>query len=190
MLESAKLEEVVQKSGMEVYPVTLIKLLLNRTKLIDLLEKTKNGQIQPNVNFNSEECEECKKRKEEGQEIPTCRYHTSINRVVNANNVVFDIDTGFMMVHNEIFKFVDDKLFIAYCPHTKLVPKYTDREVRHLKIIISDYRYEMPTYSYNNIDSTFLLNAYMQCWFNKDFDIITIPSKAKKEANFVLSPCK
>lgn len=190
MLNPAKLEDVVQKMEMEVYPVTLIKLLLNRSKLLDLLEKTKNGRITCNTSYNAGECEECNRRRKEGFEIPTCRYHTSINRIVNANTVTFDVDTGFMMVHNEIFKFVDDKLFIAYCPHTKLVPKYTDREIRHLKIIVSNFNYEMPDYNYVNIDSSIFLNSNMQCWFNNDFDIITIPNDNKKESNFVLHPSK
>ena len=190
MLNPAKLEDVVQKSEMDVYPVTLVKLLLNRPKLLELFEKTKKGHITPNTIYNSEECEECNRRKSENYEIQTCRYHTSINRVINANKVVYDVDSGFMMVHNEIFKFTNNKLFIAYCPHTKLVPCYTDREIRHLKVIISNYTLEPPSCDYDTIDSSILLNSNLQCWFNKDFDIITIPSRESKESNFVLSPCK
>lgn len=190
MLNPAKLEDVVQKSNLEVYPVTIVKLLLNRSKLIDLTEKTKDGKLELNTTYDSSNCEECSKRRKENLEIPTCRYHTSISRVVNAEKVVYDVDTEFMMVNNEIFKFIGNKLFIAYCPHTKLVPKYTEREVRHIKIILSDYNYNIPDYTYTQIDSSTFLSAAMKCWFNKDFDIITIPNKNKKEADFVLSSCK
>lgn len=180
MLRPTNTEEFLEKLGVDVYPITLIKLLLIKKKLKELTEKVQSEEFEPNNKIDNSDCSHCEEKKKEG--ITACRQHTSINRVLdNSNTILYDSDSQFFLVKNEIFKFISNKLFIIYCPHTKLIPQYTDKEVRKFKPIVVGYEGNVPQYMTKSIDSSVLVNNNMKCWFNYDFHIITFPKDVQAD---------
>lgn len=174
-------EKFIEKLGVEVYPITIIKFLLNKKRILSFFTKASNKDFvlrgtryyQDNAN-----CEICNSKKNEGI---FCRQHTSLYRILEGDNVAFDLDTGSYFYKNEIFKKSGDKLVIVYCPHPKLIETigeaYTDLNVRKVNpITIDDPNLKMKEYkkivSFNSND---LLDSYMKCWFNNTFSIVTIP---------------
>lgn len=179
MLRPTNAEEFLEKAEVDVYPITLIKLLLVKKKLNELVRKVETEKFLPNNKVDNSDCEHCEEKQKQG--ISACRQHTSIFRVLdNSNPILYDLDSDFYLVKNEIFKVVSNKLFIVYCPHTKLIPSYTDKEVRRIKPIVI-YHDQMPQYNIKTIDSKTLANTNMKCWFNEDFSIITFPRDAQAD---------
>jgi hypothetical protein len=126
--------------------------------------------------MNPETCDYCNQKKESGI---LCRRHTSIDRIINANNVAYDVDSNVYIFKNEIFKDVAGRLVIIYCPHPKLVSgDITDAKVRRITITtIDDTEYKsLPTFkTVFKFDSSDLMNKHVKCWFNKEFSLITLP---------------
>lgn len=179
MLNPVNAEEIVEKLDLDLYPITIIKLLLNRNRLEVLFNKVESGEFPPNNKIDNSECSTCIYKNQQG--IHACREHTSIFRILNSEKVLFDVDSGFYIVKNEIFKFCNNRMFIVYCPHTKLIPNYTDKEVRRIKPIVTELPESIPQYDLVKLDSSILLNSNLKCWFNHDFSIITIPNKPEPD---------
>lgn len=171
-------EKFIEKIGCEVYPVTFIKFLLNKRRIMSYFAKAANENFEIRIKYKIDhsDCEVCKDRK--SQKI-LCRQHTSIQRVLNANNVAFDLDTNIYFYKNEIFRMVGNKLVIVYCPHPKLlIGEISDVKVRKISpITIEDPALtSLPKYKkINDFISSNLLDQHMSCWFNSEFTIITIP---------------
>lgn len=189
MLQSVNVEELLEKLQVDVFPVTLVKLLLMKKKLNELEDKVKMGNFESNSTLENDQCVTCKEKQKEG--ILKCRVHTSIERCLdNSNTILYDSDTKFYIVKNEIFKIIDNKLFIAYCPHTKLIPYYSDKNVRKIKPIVIDYNDPIPTYNTKIIQSSVLGNSNLKCWFNEDFSIVTLPGRNQINFCFVCNKQK
>lgn len=182
-------EKFVEKLGVEVYPITFIKFLLNKRKILSYFNYATNSDFElRGYKFlvDNTDCELCKRKKNKHD---TCRQHTSINRVLNGENVAYDLDTKTFFYKNEIFRKVDDnRLVIVYCPHPKLIKilgeEYTDSNVRKVSpITIDDPNLSATMKEYKNIisfSSNDLLDSYMKCWFDDNFSIITVPEDHNK----------
>lgn len=185
-------ERFIEKMGCEVYPITIVKYLLNRRRILSYFERAADPDfnIRMKYSINHLECEVCQEKVAEGI---LCRQHTSIDRVLKTNMVMFDLDTNVYFYKNEIFRMVGDKLVIVYCPHPKLISgEITDSKVRKITpITIEDPDLEgLPVYDkiYEFISST-LMEQHMKCWFNYEFSLITIPEDRNK-SNWCLVPNK
>jgi len=172
------MEKFVDKLGCEVYPITFIKFLLNKGRILSYFSKASNSNFEirgTKYLIDHSDCKICKTK--DGDML--CRKHTSIERVLNAKDVAFDVQTETLFYKNEIFKMVGNKLVIVYCPHPKLINgEITDKKVRKINpitiedpnlISLKDYA---PLKLFNSGD---LLDQYMKCWFNNEFSLITIP---------------
>ena len=184
------LERLVEKFEADVYPIALMKFMLNRGKILFYFSKAADKDFElrgGNNTINPDDCELCKS-KEPGI---LCREHTSITRVMNADNLLLDLDTNTYFYKNEIFRMVGNRLVIIYCPHTKLIKgEITDEKVRKVKplTIESPDIVKLPEYkNVNNFLSTELMNKHIKCWFNNTFNIVSIP-KDRETTNFCLIP--
>jgi len=186
-------EKIVEKLGIEVYPITIVKFLLNKRRILSYFNKaaSKNFEIRGNKYLlDNSECEMCNIKKNEGM---MCRQHTSIFRVLNGDNVAFDTRTESFFFKNEIFKKVGDRLVIIYCPHPKLIKiigeEINDLNVRKINpITIEDPKLIMPEFkNIVNIDSDDLLESNMKCWFDETFSIVTLVED-KNYSNWCLVP--
>ena len=174
-------EKFIEKLGIDVYPITIIKFLLNKKRIMSFFTKaSKTDFVLRGTRYfqDNSNCEACQTKKAEGF---FCRQHTSLYRILEAENIGYDTDTGSYFYKNEIFKKVDQKLVIIYCPHPKLIESigetYTDINVRKVNpITIDDPNLKLKEFkqivSFNSND---LLDSYMKCWFNDTFSIVTIP---------------
>ena len=83
-------ERFLEKLGVEVYPITIIKFLLNRRRILNYFEIASQDdfKIQIKYKVDHSDCPICEQKKSEGI---LCRQHTSIDRVLNANTVMFDL---------------------------------------------------------------------------------------------------
>ena len=182
------LEKYIEKLGAEVYPITIMKFLLNKGKILSYFRKASDPEyhIRYTYKIDNVECDFCQKKKDEGI---LCRQHTSIDRVLNAENVILDIDTNTYLYKNEIFRLVDGKMVIIYCPHPKLISgDMTDVKVRRINPITVVDEKLPAALSYDNtisIMSTELLEQHVECWFNDTYTIVTIPEDRNK-SNFCL----
>jgi hypothetical protein len=174
-------EKFIDKLGVEVYPITIIKFLLNRKRILLYFARANSKTFELRGNkylLDNSECEVCNSRKPENI---MCRQHTSIYRVLNGDNVGFDKDTGTYFYMNEIFKMVGNRLVIVYCPHPKLInmigKELTDEAVRKVNpVTIEDPNLKMKVYSkVVNFSSNDLMESNMRCWFNDTFSLVTIP---------------
>lgn len=187
-------EKFIEKLGVDVYPITIIKFLLNKRRILSYFTRasSKNFELRgTKYSVDNSNCELCKMKQAEGV---YCRQHTSIFRVLNGNNnVAFDEDTATYFVHNEIFKKIENKLVVVYCPHPKLIKligeEITDANVRKVNpITIDDPKLVLP--EFKNIvkfSSNSLLNQHMKCWFNDNFSIVTLPED-RSYSNWCLVP--
>jgi hypothetical protein len=177
-MKQIPMEKFVEKLNCEVYPITFIKFLLNKRRILSYFSKAANSNFEirgTKYTIDHSDCEVCKTK--EGDML--CRKHTSIERVLTAKNVVCDLDTNTYFYKNEIFRMVGNKLVIVYCPHPKLINgEITDKKVRKINpITIEDPElthlqdYEVV----KNFISSELMDQYMKCWFNNEFSLITIP---------------
>ena len=183
-------EKFIEKLGCEVYPITFVKFLLNKKKILSYFSKASdpNFIIRVKYTVDHSNCEICKEKEPEGI---LCRQHTSIDRVLNAKSVAYDHDTNILLYRNEIFRMVGNKLVIVYCPHPKLISgDITDTKVRKINpITIEDPKLlELPQYEkISGFISSELLDQYMKCWFNHEFSLLTIPADRHSQ-NWCLLP--
>jgi len=183
-------ERFLEKLGVEVYPITIIKFLLNKRRILSYFERAADSDFEIRVKYTVDhsDCTACKDKESEGI---LCRQHTSIDRVLNTNGVLLDIDTNTFFSKNEIFRMVGDRLVIIYCPHPKLITgEITDKKVRKINpITIEDPKLTgLP--QYDNIKefmSVSLMEQNMTCWFNYEFTIVTVPEDRNK-SNWCLMP--
>jgi hypothetical protein len=182
------MEKFVENLGCDVYPITFTKFLLNKRKILNyFLTAAKND---PYIRENSflvtdPSCSACASKVN-----MLCRQHNSIQRVLTADNVAHDLDTNSYFYKNEIFRMVDDKLVIVYCPHSKLIAgSLTDEKIRKVSpITICDPDLkELPNFkNVKKFLSSELMGLYTKCWFNESFSIITNPHKSRDFSNFTL----
>lgn len=185
-------EKFIEKLGIEVYPITIIKFLLNRRRILSYFNRasSKNFELRgTKYLLDNSNCEMCQLKKDQNV---LCRQHTSISRVMNGDNVGYDTDTGSYFFKNEIFKMVDNKLVIIYCPHPKLIKiigeELTDSNVRKVNpITIEDPSLKLKDYKMVSFSSNDLLETNMKCWFNDLFSIITLPED-RNFSNWCLTP--
>jgi hypothetical protein len=191
-MKRSSVEEFLSKlEGCEIYPITLIKFLLNRKRILTFFQNAANEafEIKAVYTLDNSNCEPCKEKAPDGI---LCRQHTSINRVLNAKTVGYDLDTQVYFHNNEIFKQVGDKLVIVYCPHTKLITgEITDSKVRKVNpITIIDPKFtKLPEYNVKEFLSTQLLDLNLSCWFNGEFSLVTLPVDRNGQ-DFCLVPNK
>lgn len=191
-MKQLSMEKFIEKMGCEVYPITLIKFLLNKRRILSYFERAADPDFTIRVKYNTDHdsCEICQSKKDEGI---LCRQHTSIERVLTTNHVMFDLDTNTYFFKNEIFRMVGNQLVIVYCPHPKLISgEITDSKVRKINpITVEDPKLsEFPSYDkVNEFISSTLMEQHMKCWFNYEFSIVTIPDDRNK-SNWCLVPNK
>jgi len=181
-------EKFIEKMGCEVYPITIVKFLLNRRRILSYFERAADPNLEIRIKYliSHESCSICKEKESEGM---LCRQHTSIDRVLKGDSVLFDLDTNVFFYKNEIFRMVGDKLVIVYCPHPKLISgDITDSRVRKINpITVEDANlYGLPPYEkVCEFISSNLMEQNMKCWFNHNFSIVTLPDDRNK-ANWCL----
>ncbi len=190
-MKTVNAERFVEKIGCDVYPITLVKYLMNRGRILSYFQKAANGSQKitgTRYLMNPETCGLCDEKKEQGI---LCRRHTSIHRIMNAEKVAFDVDANVYIYKNEIFRDVGGRFVIVYCPHPKLISgKITDSKVRRITITtIDDPEYKgLPEFrNIFHIVSSDLMNQYTKCWFNTEFSIVTIPED-RNGSNWCLVP--
>ncbi|MHA1801803.1 MAG: hypothetical protein ACTSWJ_08720 [Candidatus Heimdallarchaeaceae archaeon] len=177
-MKKVSVEKYIEKLECDVYPITFIKFLLNKKKILSYFAKaaSENFELRVRYKVDTSDCEICKEKKEQGI---LCRKHTSIHRVITGQNVAFDLDTQTYFYKNEIFRMVGKRLVIIYCPHPKLITgEITDEKVRKINpITIEDPELlELPRYrKVREYISSELLDQHLKAWFNDEFSIITIP---------------
>lgn len=187
-------EKFIEKLGIDVYPITIIKFLLNRRKILSYFEKAASDKFELRgykYLVDNSNCEYCKTKT---NNYDMCRQHTSINRILNGENVGYDLDTKTLFYKNEIFKKVSDtKVVIIYCPHPKLIKmigeNLTNAKVRKINPITIDDP-NLVLKQYKNIvsfSSNDLMESYMKCWFDDDFSIISMPED-RNYSNWCLVP--
>jgi len=170
-------EKFIEKLATEVYPITLVKFLLNRRRILSFFSKATDDDFsEKNQTFrvDSSDCEACKSKDMK------CRQHTSIERVTNASSAILDLDSGTYFYKNEIFKMVGKKLVVVYCPHPKLIKgPLTDEKVRKvIPLTVDDEKLNFNPENIKNIRSILLadlMEQFVTCWFNDDFTIMTLP---------------
>ena len=177
-MKHVSMEKVIEKMDCEVYPITIIKFLLNKKKVLSYFAKaaSKDFEIRTKYKVDYSDCPRCKEKEEENI---LCRQHTSITRVLTARNVAYDLDTNTFFCKNEIFRMIGNRLVIIYCPHPKLITgEITDNKVRKISpITIEDPNLKgLPEYNIvREFISSQFMEQYMKCWFNNEFSLITIP---------------
>lgn len=183
-MKQRSLEQFIEKLDCDVYPITILKFLLNKGKILSYFRKAldPNFKVRMTYKVNYDNCDQCKEKVETLGVL--CRQHTSIQRVLKGNRVAFDLDTNVYFYKNEIFRMIGDKLVIIYCPHPKLIKgPITDLKVRKVNpiTVIDPNLIDIPTYkTVRQYMSSELMNEYMRCWFNHDFSIISIPNDRNK----------
>ncbi len=183
------IEKFVESMNVDVYPITLMKFLLNRGKILFYFSKAaeKNFELRGGSStIDSSECEACKSKN--GM---LCREHTSIQRVMTADRVMLDLDTNTYFYKNEIFRMVGNRLVIIYCPHTRLIKgDITTDRVKKVKPLTIENKGLTKLPDYENVHqflSTELMNKNTKCWFNNQFSIVSVP-KDRESSNFCLIP--
>lgn len=189
-MKQVSVEKFIEKLGADIYPITVVKFLLNKRRILSYFSKAADDSFELRTKYTVDHssCEMCKSKESEGV---LCRQHTSIQRVLTAKNVAYDLDTNVYLYQNEIYRMVGKRLVVVYCPHTKLITgEVTDAKVRKINpITIEDSNLtELPNYEkVCEFISTDLLDKYMRCWFNNEFSIVTIP-KDRNNQDWCLVP--
>jgi hypothetical protein len=189
-MQQVSTEKFIEKLGIEVFPITIVKFLLNKRRILSYFKKATedNFEIRVKYTIDHSDCELCKEKESKGI---LCRQHTSIQRVLTGKNVGFDLDTNTYFYKNEIYRMVGNRLVIVYCPHPKLISgEITDSKVRKINpITIEDpVLTGLPPYEkIKEFISSDLLDQYLRCWFNNEFSIVTIPNDRNAQ-NWCLVP--
>jgi hypothetical protein len=188
-------EELQKDPTHDVFPITLIKFLLNRKRIVGFFEKVEQTEIQnlPSyIGFDHKKCNACINN----SRGMLCRKHTSIERIMNTQQACLDTDTGVYLYMNEIFKNIDNKLAIIYTPHTKLIQgPLTEYKVKKISTI-STYPPEPISFLSEinciSFSSNKLIEMYIKCWFNDEFSLITVPdgTNVSNDPLFCLVPNK
>jgi len=180
-------EKYIEKNlaGCQLYPITLIKLLLNKRRILNYVNMAANPDFEirgKKLKLDNSDCQSCIDRED------MCRQHISLNRIMTAETVAFDLDTQLYLCENEIFRLVGNKLVVAYCPHTKLIKdSITDEKVRKINVMTVEDDIELPSYKVVNFTSSSLMDQHISCWFDKQFRLVTIPN-TRNWQNFCLIP--
>jgi len=191
-MEQVSSEKFIEQLGVDIYPITIVKFLLNKRRILSYFKKAteENFEIRVKFKVDHSDCEVCKEKAPDGV---LCRQHTSIDRVLKANAVALDLDTNTYFYKNEIFRMVGKRLVIVYCPHPKLITgEISDSKVRKINpITIEDPTLlELPPYEkIKEFISSDLLDQNMRCWFNNEFSIVTLPADRNGQ-NWCLVPNK
>lgn len=191
-MKQVSVEKFIEKLGADVYPITIVKFLLNKRRILSYFSKAADKSFELRVKYKVDhsDCPVCQEKKAENI---LCRQHTSIQRVLSARNVAYDLDTSTYIYKNEIYRMVGNRLVIVYCPHPKLITgDITDPKVRKINpITIEDPALEeLPPYEkICDFISTDLLDQYIRCWFNNEFSLVTIPDDRNGQ-NWCLVPNK
>jgi len=191
-MKQLSMEKFLERMGVEVYPITIIKFILNRRRILSYFERAADPDFKIRTTYTTdhESCEVCKEKLSDGI---LCRQHTSIDRVLKTNGVLFDLDTNIYFYKNEIFRMVGDKMVIVYCPHPKLISgEITDSKVRKVNpITVQDENLvDLPAYEkISEFISSGLMEQNMKCWFNYEFSLVTLPEDRNK-SNWCLVPNK
>lgn len=190
-MKPISIEKFVERLDCDVYPVTIMKFLLNRRRILSYFAKVANQKVEiggTRYKLKPDDCKVCESKKDQNM---LCRQHTSIDRVMNADKVAFDLDTNTFLFKNEIFRDVGGQLVIFYCPHSKLINgKHSDSKVRRVNITtVEDPEFEgLPGYrEISKFVSSELMEKNMKCWFNSEFSIVTIPED-RNHCNWCLIP--
>ena len=188
-MDYLSLEMMIDRLDVDVYPITIMKYILNRGKILYYFSKAKepNFVVKGNFSYDPTNCEKCKIDKSK-----ICRDHTTIDRIFNSSNkIIRDLEMNVYLHMNEIFKVVNKKLVVIYCPHTKLIGgDITRKKIKMIRpITFEDERLTvLPEYGkQKDIMFNKLLNEHMGCWFNNEFTIISIP-RNNEESDFCLVP--
>jgi hypothetical protein len=186
-------DHLIEELGMkELYPITIIKFLINRRAILNYFEKISSSTYKESYiyDLNIADCKWCNEKESSGV---LCRNHTSIHRVLNAPEVAYDLDTNTYFYKNEIFRMIGNKLVIFYAPHPKLISgKITDDKVRKInRLVVEDPDLQQlpPFKSIYNFISSNMLDQYLKCWFNDEFSLLTIPY-VRYGQNWALIPNK
>lgn len=177
-MKQVSVEKFIEKLGADVYPITIVKFLLNKRRILSYFSKAADENFKPRMKYTIDHsrCPVCEEKK---SDKVLCRQHTSIERVLTARNVAYDLDTNTFLYKNEIYRMVGKKLVVVYCPHPKLITgEITDSKVRKINpITIEDPELpELPEYAkLCDFISSDLLDQYIRCWFNNEFSLVTIP---------------
>jgi len=192
-MKQVSTERFVEKLDCEIYPITIVKFLLNKRRILSYFSKAADKDFETRGTkylLDYSDCVACKEKESDGV---LCRQHTSIERVLKATNVAIDLDTNVYICKNEIFRMVGRRLVIVYCPHPKLITgEITDAKVRKINpLTIEDPELsKLPDYStVREIISSDLLDQNMKCWFNNEFSIVTLPED-RSGSNWCLVPNK
>jgi len=191
-MKQVSVEKFIEKLGAQVYPITIVKFLLNKRRILSYFSKAADEAFELRVKYTVDhtDCPICQEKKSEGV---LCRQHTSIDRVLKADNVAYDLDTNVYLYRNEIYRMVGKRLVIVYCPHPKLITgEISDSKTRKINpITIEDPELvELPSYGkICEFISSDLLDQYMRCWFNNEFSLVTIPEDRNGQ-NWCLVPNK
>jgi len=186
------IEKVIESMKAEVFPVTVGKFLLNARRINSYFTRAgyRDFEIRgPKITLDNTQCPSCKEKEAEGV---LCRFHTSIDRVLKADNVALDLDSGAYFYKNEIYKQVGDSVVIVYCPHTRLITgPITDFKVRKIKpITVRDPEFKIPEYkNIKKFMTNELLDQFTSFWFNDEFSLVTVPVD-RNFSNFCLVPNK
>jgi len=185
-------EKFIEGLGCEVYPITLVKFLLNKRRILSYFSKAASQDFEVRIKYTVDysDCEMCKQKEPEGI---LCRQHTTIHRVLTAKKVAYDLDTNTFFYKNEIFRMVGNRLVIVYCPHPKLITgEINDSKVRKINpITLEDPKLtELPQYGeINEFISSELLDQNIKCWFNNEFSLVTLP-RDRNGSDWCLVPNK
>ena len=189
-------EKLVESFKCDVYPITLVKFMLNKRRLLNYVSRvcSKDFIIRgPKITLDHSDCEQCNEKLKESEVL--CRQHTSVERILNADNVLFDHDTNLYFYKNEIFRMLGNKLVVFYCPHPKLLTgAITDAKVRKVNtLVVDDPKVQetiLNTMNFNNkieFTSSPFFDQNVKTWFNNDFSIVTLPD-SRNFSNFYLIP--
>ncbi|MCK5607707.1 hypothetical protein KAR91_37830 [Candidatus Pacearchaeota archaeon] len=190
-MRPVEIDKFIERLECDVYPIAIAKYLLNKGRILSYFSKVAAGTVVIKGNrylIDPTTCDICDSKKSHGY---LCRQHTSIVRVLNADSVLYDLDTNTYIYKNEIFREIDGKLVIFYCPHPKLIAgKLSDSKVRKVNITtVEDPNFKgLPVFkNVCKFVSSELMNQYMKCWFNTEFSLITIPED-RSQCNWCLVP--
>ena len=175
-------ELLIDKLKCEIYPITIIKFVLNIDRLKFYFSKPVDPEFKIRdiiYNIDNTNCEVCNTKK------ILCRKHNSLSRVLNATQVAYDVNMDCYFFKNEIFKLINEYLVIVYCPHTKLIEgPITQESVKKVIPTTFYFKDSLPNYNVIKFNSNEVIGKKLKAWFNKDFSIIT------EEKNFVLATNK
>lgn len=194
MSEVVEVEKVLEGTFDCVFPVTIIKYILNQRKILTIFRKIQQDTFKSSYTpftLDNSKCKFCEDKKEMKVK---CRMHTSIDRVLSTMQVIIDPETGIMMYKNEIFQLMDppDKVGIIYCPHTKMVPETgplnSSRVKKVTPFVFQLDGSKLPEFSTINFNVNEIKKMKLKYWFSPEYYLITEPSDT--EVGFTLQLIK